>query len=135
MRELMKVTVCKKVICGLTMEMKESFNKSIDYIPSYPPEQRRLTAAPKRHMHNSDESNVGEQNQSKYDIMNDLDKKWVEVIETSDNPPLPVFEYCELKSPKHTPPSDAAPVSFYFLSFSLPSFLPSFFPPFPPQHY
>jgi hypothetical protein len=107
------------------MEVKESFNKSIDYIPSYPPEQSRLTAAPKRHMHYSDEFDVGEQSQSKDDIMNNLDKKWMEVIETSDNSPLPGFEYCELKSPKHTPPSDTAPVSYYFLSFSLPSFLPS----------
>jgi hypothetical protein len=104
------------------MEMTESFNKSIDYILPYPPQQRKLTAVPNWHVTNSDESDVGEQNQSKGDIKDNLDKNWVEVIETSDNPPLPVFEYCELKSPKHTPPSDAAPVSFY----CLPSFLASF---------
>jgi hypothetical protein len=57
--------------------MTDSFNRIIDYIPSYLPEQRRYTAAPNKHMTNSDELDAGEQNQSENDINNDLYKNWM----------------------------------------------------------
>jgi hypothetical protein len=46
----------------------ESSENSSDYIPPFPPEQGRRTAAPNSHMINSDESDVGEQNQREDDI-------------------------------------------------------------------
>jgi hypothetical protein len=52
---------------------------------------KRRAAAPSEHVTISDESDVGEQKRSDYDIQNDLDINRVQVTENNDNPPVPNF--------------------------------------------
>jgi hypothetical protein len=63
-----------KAICGLVVETTEySDNSSNNHIPRTLPEQMSCAAAPNSHVTNSDESDVGKQNQSDDDIGNDFD--------------------------------------------------------------